>query len=250
MPFGPTNGPATFVNFIHDVDSQWKRLAEGSGISIDDDTNTRIIIDDIVSHGKDLDTSLRYMECQLRICMAYRLSLSLKKSFIFPKRFEFVGNDITPEGNRPAQSKHELLRTWPRPEIIRDVAKIIGFAQFYSKYIPQFELRISRLQDLIVKREYTDPIADLWTDDCQLAFDDIRHAIISDPCLIRFNYRRLIVLRTDFSSLGFGYVICQPNHDSASEAAMAAYRSGSDFLFMTSDSTATLRPVAFGGRKC
>ena len=31
---------------------------------------------------------------------------------------------------------------------------------------------------------------------------------------------------------------------------MAAYRSGSDFSFMTSDSTATLRPVAFGGRKC
>jgi hypothetical protein len=26
MPFGPTNGPATFVNFIHDMDSQWKRL--------------------------------------------------------------------------------------------------------------------------------------------------------------------------------------------------------------------------------
>ena len=66
-PFGPTNGPAKFVNFIHDVDSQWKRLAESSGISIDDDTNTRIIIGDIVSHVKDLETLLRYMECQLRI---------------------------------------------------------------------------------------------------------------------------------------------------------------------------------------
>jgi hypothetical protein len=28
MPFGPTNGPATFINFIHDVDSQWKALAK------------------------------------------------------------------------------------------------------------------------------------------------------------------------------------------------------------------------------
>jgi hypothetical protein len=27
MPFGPTNGPATFINFIYDVDSQWKSLA-------------------------------------------------------------------------------------------------------------------------------------------------------------------------------------------------------------------------------
>ena len=27
IPFGPTNKPATFVNFIHDLDSQWKALA-------------------------------------------------------------------------------------------------------------------------------------------------------------------------------------------------------------------------------
>jgi hypothetical protein len=31
---------------------------------------------------------------------------------------------------------------------------------------------------------------------------------------------------------------------------MNTYRSGSDFLFMTKDSNASLRPVAFGGRKC
>ena len=63
MPFGPTNGPATFVNFIHDIDSQWKLLARSLGIDIDDDTNTRTIIDNIVSHGRDISTSLLYMEC-------------------------------------------------------------------------------------------------------------------------------------------------------------------------------------------
>ncbi len=49
MPFGPTNGPATFINFIHDVDSIWKELARSHGNIIDDDTNTRIIVDDIVN---------------------------------------------------------------------------------------------------------------------------------------------------------------------------------------------------------
>ena len=65
MPFGPTNGPATFVNFVYDVDSQWTSLARTHAINISNDTNTRIIINDIVSHGKDLSTSLLYMECQL-----------------------------------------------------------------------------------------------------------------------------------------------------------------------------------------
>ena len=49
MQFGPTNGPATFINFIHDVDSQWKALAQQSGLIINDDTNTKIIVDDIFS---------------------------------------------------------------------------------------------------------------------------------------------------------------------------------------------------------
>jgi hypothetical protein len=140
MPFGPTNGPATFINFIHDIDSKWKALATKSGLVIDDDTNTKIIIDDIFSWGKTLDKALLYIECQLRVCRSYRLSLSLRKSHIFPKRFKFVGIDMRLDGNCPAMSKHQLYEHWPQPEIVRDVAKIVGFAQFYSKFIPQFEL--------------------------------------------------------------------------------------------------------------
>ncbi len=164
MPFGSTNGPATFINFIHDVDSQLKTLATSSGISINEQTNTRIIVDDIVSHGLDLFTSLKYMECQLHVCQAYCLSLSLKKSFIFPKRFEFVGNDVCPKGNCSAQSKHQLLTTWPQPELVRDIAKFIGSVQFYSKFIHHFELRVALLRELVTNNEYVDPVAPIWTE--------------------------------------------------------------------------------------
>jgi hypothetical protein len=250
MSFGPTNGPATCINFIHDVDSQWKALAQQSGLIINDDTNTKIIVDDIFSWSELLEKALLYMECQLCICQAYRLSLSLKKSRIFSKRFEFAGIDVCPDGNRPAMSKHQLLVHWPLPEFVRDVAKIVGFAQFYGKFIPQFELRISPLRDLITKLEYTEPVAPHWTTAAQDSFDDIKHAILSDPCLKRFDHNCLIVLRSDFSSKGFGYVICQPGNDNASTTAMNAYRSGSDFSFMTKDSKAVLHPVAFVARRC
>jgi hypothetical protein len=198
MPVGPTNGPAMFVNFIYDADSQWKALVCTLSIDIDDDTNTRIIINDIVNHGKDPPTSLGYMEYQLIVCLAYRLSLSLKKSFIFPKRFEFVGNDVCPKGKRPAQSKHQLVEPWPIPEIMCDVAKFIGFAQFYSKYIHYFELRVTPLQELTIKHKYTNPVAAIWTDAFQRSFDDIREAIISDLCLLCYNHNGLVILCSDF----------------------------------------------------
>jgi hypothetical protein len=94
MPVGPTNGPATFINFIHDIDSVWKELAKQRGIMIDDDTNTKIIIDNIISWAKLVDSALAYMECQLKIGQAYKLSLNLRKSHIFPKQFKFVGIDV------------------------------------------------------------------------------------------------------------------------------------------------------------
>jgi hypothetical protein len=123
-------------------------------------------------------------------------------------------------------------------------------AQFYGKYIHHFEIRIQPLRELTIKREYTEPVAEIWTDACQGSFDDVRDAILSDPCLLRYNCARLVILRSDFSSLGFGYVVCQPATDEASEAAMKAYRAGSDFSFMTKESSAMVRSVAFGGRRC
>jgi hypothetical protein len=61
MPFGPTNGPATFITFIHDLDSVWKENARSNGIPIDDDTNTKIIVDDIVSWLRHLEYAIAYM---------------------------------------------------------------------------------------------------------------------------------------------------------------------------------------------
>jgi hypothetical protein len=250
MPFGPTNGPATFISFIYNVDSLWKALATLCGILIDEQTNMGIIVDDIVNHGLNLPTSLRYMECQLHVCQAYCLSLSLKKSFIFLKQFEFVSNDVCPNGNRPAQSKHQLHTTWPHPELVRDIAKFIRFVQFYSKFIHHFELQVTPLCELVIKSDYVNPVAPIWTDAAQRAMDDLKESILADPCLMQFDHNPLFVLRTDFSSAGFGYAVCQPGTNEASERAMAAFQAGHDFTFMSKESSAVLRPVAFGSRRC
>ena len=166
MPFGPTNGPVTFVTMIHDVDSVWKEEAEKRGIKIGSGADTTNIIDNILNWAKTFLLALTYIACQLRICKAYRLTLSLKKSHFFPKRLEFVGIDVSHDGNRPAMSKHELIKHWPVPELVRDVASFVGFLQFYSKFIPNFEIRVEPLRR-IMEREHTKMVGDLWTSDVQ-----------------------------------------------------------------------------------
>jgi hypothetical protein len=132
--------------------------------------------------------------------------LNLCKSHFFPKQFEFVRIDVCNNGNRPAKSKHILLTTWPDPDFVRDVAKFIGFARFYSCFIHHFEPRIAPLRELC-KNKYTNPVTPIWTYAAQAAWDNIKQAIISNPCLQRFNYRKLVILHTGISALGFGYVL-------------------------------------------
>jgi hypothetical protein len=245
MPFGPVNSPSTFIAFIHDMDGTWKDVARSLGILIDEDMNITIIVDDIVIWAKQVTAALLYMECQLCLCQSQNLSLSLKKSHIFPKQFEFVGVDVSPDGNCPAMSKHSLLHHWPSPELVRDDAKFVGFAQFYSRFIPQFEQRISALRD-IMKNKYTDPVDPYWMLDAKAAFLDVCLAILNDPCLKRYDHCLLLVLRSDFSSDGFGVVALQPGNDTESQLAMKSCMEGGKFDFMDKSSKGVLHPIAFG----
>jgi hypothetical protein len=53
----------------------------------------------------------------------------------------------------------------------------------------------------------------------------------------------------DFSSQGFGCVVCQPGNNDASTAVMDAYQRGSDFNLLATSSAAVLHLVAFGARR-
>jgi hypothetical protein len=92
-------------------------------------------------------------------------------------------------------------------------------------------------------------LGELWTSDTQKAFEDIKLAILDDPCIQRFDHKRLIFIRTDFSGVGFGYGLLRPADDMASIKVAQDYRDRKGFTFMTKSSQAILCPVCFGARK-
>ena len=75
-----------------------------------------------------------------------------------------------------------ILKTWPAPEFFRDVAKFIGFAQIYSRFIPNFEICAAPLHT-VTEKEYTDPIAQHWMHDAEGAWEDLKEAILLDSCI-------------------------------------------------------------------
>jgi hypothetical protein len=89
----------------------------------------------------------------------------------------------------------------------------------------------------------------LWDKSAQSEFDDIRKALLSDPCLKRFDHRKRLYLQTDFCKDGFGWCASQPGNDNASLAAMQREMRGGDCEFMLPNSSLVLHPVAFGCRR-
>ena len=100
-----------------------------------------------------------------------------------------------------------------------------------------------------MKEEYTMAVGPRWSTATQQSWDGLKQAILADPCIMRYDHRKLTILCTDFSAIGFGYVACQPADDPASVSAMNSFLTGGPFTFMRPGSTAILRPVAFGSRR-
>ena len=116
-----------------------------------------------------------------------------KPQFVFeemlvcPKRIEFVGHDVCADGNRPAQSKHSLLQTWPKFIVSRDVSSFLGVMNFYSSYIPYFEQCAAPLRELANLDAETNITASL-TDVRKNARVDLIQAILSDPVIGHFDH--------------------------------------------------------------
>ncbi len=64
--FWPHQWAGYFHYFIHNINSIWKELPKQRGITIDDNMNTRIIVDDIVSWAKLVDSAPTCMEVNSR----------------------------------------------------------------------------------------------------------------------------------------------------------------------------------------
>ena len=146
-------------------------------------------------------------------------------------------------------SKHELLKHWPTPVLVPDVASFVGFLQFYSKFIPNFEIHVEPLRT-IMAQEYTKEVGNLWTPEAQSTFDKLRNSILGDPCLQRFDPHKLTVLQMDFSTKGFGYVVCQADNKDMPLALASQFMSGNGFHFLTKTNGGAVYPVAFGSRRC
>jgi hypothetical protein len=204
MPFGLRNCPVVFIAMMHDLEELWTKMAREDGIDIGENNGTKIIMDDTFLFGVSVDNAFTLAKCVCLIARKYHLTWKLKKAQWMPPSIEFVGVDVYSDGgNTPAQSKDSILSNWKIPSTPRHVLGFIGFAIFYLRWCPWFELRIKPLRNTI--SEYTLDHIFLPTEfnpACVKIFNDIRNHILAKPVLQRANIQKRFYLTTDFFVTG------------------------------------------------
>lgn len=166
MPFGLCNAPATFERLMEKVLRQLLRKV------------CLVYLDDVIIFGKSFEemlNRLRQVFLQLR---SANLKLNPKKCSFFKKEIKYLGYVVSEEGVSTDPEKIASVRDWPVPQTKKQVRSFLGFCSYYRKFVKGFSLIAKPLFSL------TENLAKfIWTDQCEMAFRELKRRLISSPIL-------------------------------------------------------------------
>ena len=150
MPFGSHNAPAFYTRMMLVFRGEYDSLFKERRPNDMAHKGSSTIIDNILLWPTSLDTLLAYSECVCSVFMKYRVTFQLKKCEFLTNRIKYVGHDITPNSNCPAQSKFDLITDWPLPATGQSLGSFISLVLLQHLLPFLWDSRSSLLQWFIV----------------------------------------------------------------------------------------------------
>ena len=168
MPFGLMTAPATYQQLMELALSglQWSLCL--------------IYLDDVIVFSEDFDEQVDHLDQVLNYIGSVGLKLKPSKCVFFVIKVSFLGHNLSKEGILPDPENVAKILNWPVPKTVCDVRGILGLGSYYHRFIRNFSERVQPLVNLTKKDK---PFK--WTEECQLAFEDIKQVLIS-PDIIAF----------------------------------------------------------------
>ena len=272
MPFEPVNYPDFYTcvmgNFRLEQDALFiesvTTLAT-SGVNLDDkivsingDTifldeykltsGTRSIIDNILIWSSNIPYMLLYLECVYRVFQTYRVSFRLDKCDFLKERAEFLGHELTANGNCPAANKFNMIKDWALPVTGKTLYYFVSIVIFYRRYAPYLKMRIKSLRRLLNTYFRKEILAVACSPELVDLFRDAKVCITSLPILAPYNPGKLTCLKTDWSAEGMGYILIQSANDETPMEATSLLLKTGECIFGITKSGARLQHVLFDSR--
>ena len=192
MPFGLCNAPAVFERLMDKVlqGLQWHDIL--------------VYLDDIMAFGKTYERALERLQCVFERLRLANLKLKPKKCFLLAQEVDYLGHHISRDGVAPLASKVTAITHWKEPENLEELRSFLGLACYYRRFVDDYSGIAKPLTELLKKDVRYD-----WTPLRQKAFDDLRRALVTAPCLAFPKADCRFMLDTDASDMAIGGVLSQ-----------------------------------------
>ncbi|KAK7925039.1 hypothetical protein WMY93_007349 [Mugilogobius chulae] len=200
MPFGLCNAPATFQRLMQRCLGE--QLAESA----------MVYLDDVIVYSASFTDHLHHLETIFQSLYHYGLKLQPEKCQFLKRQVKFLGHVVCSQGISPDPDKVAAVSDWKPPTTVRQVRSFLGFVGYYRRFIKDFSKIAKPLNGLLIgtgrsRGRRSPPIE--WTEQCEAAFQRLKHELLQAPILAYANYNLPFVLYTDASNSGLGAVLAQ-----------------------------------------
>jgi hypothetical protein len=126
VPFGLTNGPATFMCLMNNVLSKFL------------DKFVLVFIDDILIYSKNREEHEEHLRLVLQVLREHQLYAKFSKCDFFQKQIHYLGHVMSKEGVAVDPDKIRYIMEWPTPKDVSDIRSFMGLAGYYRIFIKDF----------------------------------------------------------------------------------------------------------------
>ena len=193
MPFGLTNAPATFQRY---VDQQLREFI-GKFCAVFFDDCMVYTTGTLEQHMQDVSAVLTKLH-------SVGLEASGPKCRFAYKELLFVGHIVGKGTIKPDPDKIKAITDYPRPSNLTELKAFLGLANYYRRFIPGFATMANPLYTMLKKDAPFE-----WAQARVQAFEALKTALVSAPCLHAPNHRLPFILQTDASGVGISGVLSQ-----------------------------------------
>ena len=192
LNFGLKNAPAYF--------QKWMTKCLEKGIK---DGYVMVFIDDIIIFSDTFEDHLQHLYNVTEMLRVFNLKASDDKVFLLLSQVKVLGLICNGNGYTTDQSRIEDMLNFPKPKNETQVRRFIGLVGSYRDFVKDFNLIAQPLIKITSKGKYK------WEDDQQKAFEQLKQAVCSSPCLVYPDPNRKMRLQLDGSLTGAGAVLLQ-----------------------------------------
>ncbi|XP_027915154.1 uncharacterized protein LOC114174517 [Vigna unguiculata] len=160
MPFGVTNAPAIFMDYMNRIFRPWL------------DKFVVVFIDDILIYSKTREEHADHLRVVLKILRDHQLYGKLSKCEFWLDEVQFLGHVISAKGIALDPAKIETVLKWERPKTVTEVRSFPGLAGYYRRFVEGFSKKVNPLTQLTRKDQ---PFS--WTGKCEECFENMKRCL-------------------------------------------------------------------------